>query len=143
MVVSHSKNRLHTIGLLSLLTLCMVPSHVSAGSEKPITTKQKILIIATTATGFLLCSENARTLIAKGTLKSVLASLHLLLSLPLSDAMKQVIQAKIEYLETMYTTRGNIELTGEVLKAMIKEFKEMIDGAKAIETVATWAHLFT
>lgn len=145
MVVSQSKNRLHTIGLLSLLALCMVPAKITAENATSrtvdlIKSHKKILITASVTLTYLACSEKARIVANKATLNCIMASLQLLLKLPLTDTLKQSIHEKIDHLETIYTNRAGYKITSEDLKAMLKEFKELIDVIKAGKEVYGWIY---
>lgn len=140
--------RLYTSGLLGLLSLCMAPTRILANeglAAKPsailrlkLTPAQTILIITGITATYVACSEKTRTVMTKATLNSIITALRLLLKLPLTIAMKQSIQAKIEHLETIYTTRAGNKITGDDIKAMLKEFKEMIDAIKAGKDVYGW-----
>lgn len=143
--------------LFCMLAISIVPTQVSAsegvsitknqsgnsGAAPKILTKTHIIILLGVATTFLLCSENARTLVAKAYLRSEIATLRLLLKCPLTSAMKQAIETKIDNLEAIYTTRSVNNFTSENLKALLKEFKELVDVLKAGKDIAGWVGLIS
>jgi hypothetical protein len=138
-------NRLHTAGLLVLLLACTAPARINAeGVARQhgylLTTARGALVIAGFATTLLACSEDAQAVTTQATLSSALTCLRLLLKAPLSDAMKQKIQAEIDYLEMIYTTRsGKVVISGETILRILKTIKDIADGFKAAEFVAVWA----
>lgn len=136
-------NRIRTIGFLSLFTLCMIPTHVKAG-ENPnqhgyqLTATQKRIVIASIAVILFVCSEDAQATVTKATIHSALICLRLLQKLPSSDTIKQKIQAKIDYLETVYTTRASNGPKQDPTQVpaplkILKILKEVIDALKAAE----------
>jgi hypothetical protein len=141
-------NRLHAIGWLSLLLLCIVPTHVNADvvqQDYHASVVRKTLVIAGFTAALLACSEDVQAVTAEATLSSAIICLRLLLKAPLSHAMKQKIQAKIDcleidYLEMVNTTRaGKIPTPGGPILRILKVIKDTADAFKAAEWVAVLA----
>jgi hypothetical protein len=100
-------NRLLTLGWLSLLSLCIVPTHTYAGtgvdlhSSQLSATRKALSITGITVALLLIGSENARAIATTATLGSAITCLQLLQKLPFSKAMKQKVQEKIDYLKEL------------------------------------------
>jgi hypothetical protein len=90
-------------------------------------TARNTLIVISTATILLLSSKSARTIVTTSYLRSVITSLRLLLHLPLSAAMKESIQSRIDHLEIIYTTRADNKCIDERCEAILKELKTVWD----------------
>jgi len=78
-----------------------------------------------------ICSENARDLTTKISYNTMLGFLRLLKQCPFPPELKAKIDAKIGALEAQLSQRSPNEFTGEKLKALLKEFKELVDISKA------------
>ena len=99
---------------------------------------KKIAVLASFTTVFLLCSERARTLTCKAYYKSLIAALKLLKQCPLPVSLQEKLTSKIEYLENLYATRSGNNFTSEDFKALLKEFKELVDVCKAGKDASEW-----
>jgi len=97
-----------------------------------------IAIVITATTLLLMSSENARTLTCKAYYKSILSALRLLQACPLPASVQEKIANKIEEIETLYATRAGENFTSENLRAMLKEFKDLWDEAKAGRDFCLW-----
>lgn len=127
-------NNLPTIGLLGLLTLCMIPTQMiadaSASTPQAVMSKdpefssahQTILISLGIVLTYLACSEKVQFVATKAALRGIIASLQQLLKLPFSDAMKQKIQTKIDYLEIVNSKRKAPRESPEIPESPYKSF---------------------
>lgn len=122
------------VALLFGISVSMVPTQLDA----TIITKKRVAIAVPIAALLLLCSENARTLTTKAYYKSKIAALRLLQHCPFSDSMQQKITNNLEQTEALYTTRSGSSFTGENLKTLLKEFKDLVDACKAGKDVYGW-----
>lgn len=118
----------------ALAAATMTPTHLSAS----VITTRRVAILGSFAAVFLICSENARTITKKAFCKAEIVAYQLAQHLPLSDSFKQKISDKLTEKEALYITRSGNHLTGENLKAFLKEFKELWDITKAGKEMYTW-----
>jgi hypothetical protein len=78
-----------------------------------------------------ICSENARDLTTKISYNTLIGILHVLKQCSFSPELKAKIDTKIAALEAQLSQRSPNQFTGEKLKALLKEFKELVDITKA------------
>ena len=120
--------------LFALLTVGMFSSTASAN----FITKRRLAIAVPFTAVLLCCSENARNLSKKAYLKSKIVALRALRECSLTESMGKKCTDMIEDAESDYTTRSSSEFTGENLKALLKEFKELWDATKAAKELVLW-----
>ena len=121
---------LRALALSTLIaTLMTTQSHAMSR------TKRRVAIIAPFTTALFLISENARTLATEAYNKSTIALLHLLQHCPLSENSQQEIANKIE---TLNTTRADSKFTSDRLRALFKDFKDLVDICKAGKDAYQW-----
>lgn len=105
---------------------------------KQLFTKRNLVITVAFLALLNICSENARDLTTKISYNTLLGTLRLLKQCPFSPELKAKIDAKIESLEAQLSQRSPNQFTGEKLKALLKEFKELVDISKAGVEAYKW-----
>ena len=105
---------------------------------KKLLTKRNLVITVAFIALLNICSENARDLTTKISYNTLLGILRLLKQCPFTPELKAKIDAKIEALEAQLNQRSPNQFTGEKLKALLKEFKELVDISKAGVDAYKW-----
>ena len=136
-------HHLRTTGLLSLLVLYISPAQIHTGENTSshgyhFTATHKTLLITGIAATLFVCSNDARATLSQSARKSLAAGLRLLQKMTISTALRQKIQAKIDYLEAVDSTRSGSEPIGntpELILKLLKMIKDVVDALKALEWV--------
>jgi hypothetical protein len=120
--------------ILSIFATALIPTRMSADYS----TIKRVAIVGSIAGALLIVSENARRISTKAFYKAIIGSLHMMQHMPVSDETHQKIANLIAEYEALYVTRSGDKFTGDHLKALLKEFKELMDACIAAKTLGTW-----
>lgn len=124
--------------LLGILMSSMTPTKLQAIDFASLITNKRLAIVVPFTVVLLACSDNARKLTTQAYYKSKIAAFKMLKQLPLSSNTQQKYSEIIDETDAQCTKRSGENFSGENLKNLLKDFKEMIDIFKNGKELLIW-----